>query len=216
METEIIPRYDAFDRGHDRSHVQYVIDQGMYLSQFYEVDPEIIFTACACHDLGISEGRERHHLVSGRIIREELPLQKWFSPAGIELIAQAAEDHRASLEREPRNIYGKIVAEADRQIVPGTVILRSVQYGLKNYPQLDKEGHWERIVQHLNDKYAEGGYLKLWILQSPNAARLAELRAIISDRELLRARFEKIFDEEQRNEHSGEVPQGSSRQQQQP
>ena len=39
--------------------------------------------------------------------------------------ARAAKDHRASSDHEPRDIYGKIVAEADRQIVPETVIRRT-------------------------------------------------------------------------------------------
>ena len=196
IETEIIPRYDAFDRGHQRDHILAVIEQGMYLSRFYDVNPEIIYVACACHDLGIREGREFHHLASGRIIREELDLSQWFSPEEIETIAEAAEDHRASSDREPRTIYGKIVAEADRQIVPETVIRRTVQYGLEHYPDLDREGQWERTVEHLGRKYAEGGYLKLWIPESPNAARIAALRDIIADKDRLRPMFEVFYKEE--------------------
>ena len=195
IENEIIPRYDAFDGAHQREHARYVIEQGQYLSQFYPVDKDIVYVACACHDLGLCEDRATHHLVSGRIIREELPLLRWFSPGEIEIIAQAAEDHRASNTGEPRSIYGKIVAEADKQIIPETVIRRCVLYGFKNCPGLGREEYWKRTLEHLKEKYAEGGYLKLWIKESPNALRLEELRSIISDERRLRAVFEEIYND---------------------
>ena len=55
------------------------------------------------------------------------------------------------------------------------------------------EGHWERAVEHLDEKYGDGGYLKLWIPESPNAARLEELRAVIRDRAALRQVFESVW-----------------------
>ncbi len=197
IEKEIIPRYDHFDKAHRRDHVETVIAQGLELASHYEVDPSIIYTAAAYHDTGLVEGREVHHLASGRIVREDSRLRQWFSEEEIETIAQAAEDHRASNRQGPRTIYGKILAEADRVIDPLKIIRRTIQYGLSNYPELDIEGHWERTVEHLLEKYAEGGYLRLWIPESPNAARLEELRSIIRDRSRLRQIFDRIFDEEQ-------------------
>lgn len=195
VETQVIPRYDKFDKGHQRDHVELVIEQALYLSQFYDVDVNMVYAAAAFHDTGLQKDRETHHLESARIIREDAALRKWFSPAEIEIIAQAAQDHRASSDYEPHTIYGKIVAEADRQIVPQTVIRRTIQYGLSHYPELDKEGHWQRMCHHMKKKYAEGGYLKLWIPESPNAVRLAELRSAIADRVALRSEFERIYSE---------------------
>lgn len=100
----------------------------------------------------------------------------------------------ASSDHEPRSIYGRIVAEADRFIDPDTIILRTVQYGLANYPELDKEGHWRRTLDHLHEKYAEGGYLKLWFEDSPNMERLNSLREIIKDEPLLREKFDYLYD----------------------
>lgn len=197
IEKEIIPRYDHFDKAHRRDHVETVIAQGLELASHYEVDPTIIYTAAAYHDTGLVEGREVHHLASGRIVREDSRLRQWFSEEEIETIAQAAEDHRASNRQGPRTIYGKILAEADRVIDPLKIIRRTIQYGLSNYPELDIEGHWERTVEHLLEKYADGGYLRLWIPESPNAARLEELRSIIRDRSRLRQIFDRIFAEEQ-------------------
>ena len=196
IETEIIPRYDAFDKGHRRDHVRTVIAQALELAAWYDVDPNLVYAAAAYHDTGLCEDRKTHHLVSARIIRADKRLREWFTPEQIGLIADAAEDHRASSDHEPRTLYGRLIAEADRQIIPETVIRRTVQYGLSHYPELDKEGHWARTLAHLEEKYAEGGYLKLWIPQSPNAGRLAELRALIRDEARLRALFEQFYTEE--------------------
>lgn len=194
VEAEILPRYEAFDPGHRRSHAEAVIAQAMELSAYYDADPEILYVAAAYHDLGIAEGRETHHLVSGRIIRSDERLLQWLTKEEIERAAEAAEDHRASSDHAPRTLYGRIIAEADRLIDPETVIRRTVEYGLSHEPQLDREGQWSRMVAHLHEKYAEGGYLKLWIPESRNAARLKELRLLIADEQALRQRFDRYFE----------------------
>lgn len=196
VEREIIPLYDGFDAGHGRDHVQSVILEALRLSEFYPVRTDIIYTAAAYHDTGLSVDRKTHHLESGRIIRNDTGLNQWFSRDDIELIAQAAEDHRASSDHEPRSIYGRIVAEADRHIIPESIILRTVQYGLNHYPELDKEGHWQRTCQHMAEKYDEGGYLKLWIPESHNGQGLARLREIIHDKNRLRTLFEAAYNTE--------------------
>ena len=85
------------------------------------------------------------------------------------------------------------MAEADRLIEPETIIRRTVQFGLSHYPELDREGHWQRTLEHLHEKYAEGGYLHLLIPGSPNEAPLKELRSIIKDERKLREIFDKCF-----------------------
>ena len=196
VEAEIIPRYAAFDKAHREDHARQVIARALDLAAHYPVDVNIVYAAAACHDLGLAVDRKTHHLESGRIIRGMAELRQWFSEAEIETVAQAAEDHRASSDHAPRNIYGRIVAEADRLIDPVSIIRRTVQFGLSHYPELPREGHWERTLEHMNEKYGDQGYLKLWIPESPNAVQLEALRAIIRDETALRAHFERIFDEE--------------------
>lgn len=193
IQSEILSRYDHFDKAHQRDHVDKVIEESLFLAQFYPVDKDMVYAIAAYHDTGLVAGRETHHLVSGRIIREDTALRQWFSEEQIETMAQAVEDHRASSDHEPRSIYGKIVAEADRDIEPLKIVRRTVQYGLSHYSELDKEGHWQRTLDHLHEKYAEGGYLKLFIPQSHNAEQLDQLRKLIKDEVKLRAVFEDIF-----------------------
>lgn len=193
IEAEIIPGYRAFDAAHREDHVRNVIAQSQELAKSYDVNPKMLYAAAAYHDTGLSEGRERHHLVSGKIIRDDKMLHNWFSDDEIEIIAEAAEDHRASNANPPRSIYGRIIAESDRLIDPDTVIRRTVLYGFDHYPEMNRRQMWERTLSHLEEKYGEGGYLKLWIPESPNAERLAELRRLIADKDRLRRMFDEIY-----------------------
>ncbi len=199
IETEIIPLYRTFDSAHGEAHVRQVIAESLHLAENYDVNPDMLYVAAACHDTGLTAGREKHHVESGRKIREDKNLLRWFTPGQIETIAQAAEDHRASSVAEPRTIYGKIVAEADRDIGPEKILRRTVQYGLSAYPELSRDEHYARFKKHQLEKYAEGGYLKLWIPESDNTAGLAALRRIIADEAELRRQFDKIFEAETAN-----------------
>ncbi len=193
VERGILPRYDFFDAAHQRNHAEEVIARSLALAEHYEVDKNMVYVIAAYHDTGLCEGRDTHHLVSGRIIREDKQLREWFSEEQIETMAQAAEDHRASSGHEPRSIYGKIVAEADRLITPEKVIRRTIQYGLDHYPELDHEGQYQRFRHHLMEKYSDTGYLTLWLPESENAPRLEQLRQIIRDEDALREAFEQAF-----------------------
>ena len=196
IESDIIPRYASFDKAHREDHARTVIDRALAMGEAYDIDRDMLYAAAACHDLGLAVDRKTHHLESGRIIRADARLLEWFSPEQIETIAQAAEDHRASATTPPRSIYGCLVAESDRLIVPETIIRRTIQFGLSHYPELDREGHWERTLDHLHEKYAEGGYLHLLIPGSPNEEPLERLRAIIRDEARLREIFDRMFSEE--------------------
>lgn len=197
---EIVPRYAEFDPAHREDHALTVIAQALKLLETMPeeasegIDSNILLAAAACHDLGLINGRDRHHLDSGEIIRGDSRLRQWFSEQEIETIAQAAEDHRASGKSAPRSIYGMLVAEADRVIDGETIIRRTIQFGLNNYPELDRQGHIERAVSHLHEKYGRGGYLKLWIPWSDNAARLAELQDLIEDEDGIRAEVIRIME----------------------
>lgn len=199
IDGSIVPRYDSFDPAHRRDHVMTVIRQAMTLygnapeDVKSVIDPEVLVMAAACHDLGLANGRECHHTDSGRIIRNDRNLRKWFSEEQIETIAQAAEDHRASGRGVPRSIYGKIVAEADRVIDPETIIRRTVQFGQTRYPELGAEEQIGRAEAHLKEKYGYGGYLKLWIPWSDNASRLEDLRRLIADPVRLHDEVRRIF-----------------------
>ena len=196
IETQILPRYAAFDRAHNMEHVTRVIRRSLELVRTTGADPNMVYAIAAYHDLGMSGPRADHHLRGGKILAADARLKKWFSPEQLVIMREAVEDHRASASRAPRSIYGKIVAEADRDIDKEIVIRRTIQYGLANYPQLDKEKQWQRFKEHMDNKYSVNGYIKLWIPNSPNAEKLHELRELIAEPQKLRNEFNRIFDEE--------------------
>lgn len=196
IRERIILQYVNFDKAHRIDHVEKVIEESMKLALHYEVNSAMVYTIAAYHDLGLCEGREFHHIVSGKILFADETLWQWFTDDQMLQMKEAIEDHRASNKQAPRSIYGKIVAEADRIIDPEITLRRTVQYGLSHYPEMDKERQYERFRKHLADKYAEGGYLKLWIPQSDNAGRLAELRQLIINEERIRRVFDQLYEEE--------------------
>ena len=150
IENSIIPQYKGFDSAHQESHVNDVIQQALELAKSYNVNDEMIYAAAALHDIGLSVGRDSHHIESGRIIRNTPQLKEWFTDNEIETIAQAAEDHRASSKSEPRTIYGKIIAEADRHIEPFTIIQRTIEFEQTHHPEIDKDNLFQKMVAHLN------------------------------------------------------------------
>lgn len=196
IEQEILPRYDHFDSAHRRDHAEQVMHESLRLATLHGAREELAYTIAAYHDTGLVAGRELHHIHSGEMIRADQRLREWFTEEEIALMAEAAEDHRASSDHAPRTIYGQIVAEADRTIEPLMILRRTVQYGLTHYPSLTREEHYNRFLGHLLEKYAEGGYLRLWIADPEKEQRLGELRALIRDRELLRTTFEQLFQQE--------------------
>ena len=196
IEREIISRYDSFDPAHRRDHVTTVIEASVRYARIYDVDVEMAYVIAAYHDTGLEFGRDKHHSESKRIMLEDGKLREWFSREQIEIMADAAEDHRASSKGEPRTIYGRIVAEADRVIVPESIIRRTIQFTLTHHPTLSREEGYDRLLEHLGEKYDYGGYLRLWLPESDNAQRLEELRQIIANKPLLREIYERIYQKE--------------------
>jgi uncharacterized protein len=196
VETQILPQYAQFDRAHNLEHVTRVIRRSLDLVKTTGADINMVYTVAAYHDLGMSGPRAIHHVTGGKILAADNRLKKWFSAEQIKIMKEAVEDHRASASRAPRSLYGKIIAEADRDIDVEVVIRRTIQYGLSNYPELDKEGHWNRFKEHLDSKYSTNGYIRLWLPKSPNEQNLNDLRNLIADPPRLREVFERIFAEE--------------------
>ena len=196
IETQILPKYQQFDRAHNMEHVTRVIRSSLQLAQQTGADIDMVYVIAAYHDLGLTGPRAIHHITSGKILMADARLKRWFSSEQLHMMKEAVEDHRASASRAPRSIYGKIVAEADRDLEPTNVIRRTIQFGLANYAHLDREGHWNRLLQHLDEKYSTRGYIHLWISGSQNERWLNELRQLIANPSALHPVFERIFDEE--------------------
>lgn len=196
IERQILPQYANFDKSHQLAHVNSVIRNSLIIARKAGVDINMAYTIAAYHDIGLSGPRAIHHLTSGKILMADQRLRKWFNEQQILIMKEAVEDHRASASHAPRSIYGKIVAEADRDLDPETVFRRCVQFGITNYPNADYGEQWKEFLKHMREKYSEEGYIKLWIQGSPNEEKLREVRRQIADLATLRTTFDRIYSEE--------------------
>ena len=145
VEQQILPRYNAFGESHGLRHVLRVIKNSLQLVPVTGADIDMVYVVAAYHDLGMEGPRAIHHLTSGKILLADSRLKRWFSKEQIKIMKEAVEDHRASSSRQPRSIYGKIVAEADRDIDIHEIFLRAIQYGQENYPEKTQEEQWQQI-----------------------------------------------------------------------
>ena len=193
IETIILPKYNDFDPAHSLVHVQRVIASSLILARKLGADIDMVYAIAAYHDLGMSGPRAIHHVTGGKILAADKRLAKWFSPEQVKIMREAVEDHRASASHEPRSIYGKIVAEADRDLQPDIVFTRAIQFGLGHYSELGEEEQYTRFRNHVSEKYGNGGYLRLGIPNSPNEQYLKEVREIINDKTKLRGVFDKHY-----------------------
>ena len=196
IHEHILPQYDNFDGGHKRDHAETVIQESLKLARAYDADETMAYVIAAYHDLGLKFDREKHHIHSGEILMADEHLRQWFTHDQLLTMRDAVEDHRASGKNPPRTIYGAIVAEADRQIDPLTVVHRTMAYSQKLYPDGDFETLYQRSLDHLHEKYAEGGYLKLWLNSERNVQGLAQLRAMIKNEPELRNLCREWFDKQ--------------------
>lgn len=196
VERNILPRYSAFDKAHNLAHANRVINRSLQLAKRNGANIDMAYAIAAYHDLGLEGPRAIHHITSGRILSSDTRLKKWFSTEQIKIMKEAVEDHRASASHSPRSIYGKIVAEADRDLEPDIVFRRTVEYGIDHYPEKDKEEQWQRFVSHIENKYSAHGYIRLWMPNSPNEQYLKEIRNFIIEKQRLRQTFDRLYEEE--------------------
>lgn len=200
IEREILPQYASFGKSHGMAHVTRVIKNSIELARLTGVDINMAYTIAAYHDLGMSGPRAIHHITGGKMLAADARLKRWFSPEQIRIMKEAVEDHRASASHSPRSVYGKIIAEADRDLDPETVFTRAIDYGLEHYPEKNKEEQWERFLNHMHEKYSEEGYIRLWIPNSPNEKKLRQVRDMINDEPYLRKTFDRIYNKESKEQ----------------
>ena len=193
VEKNILPRYAAFDKAHKLTHINRVISRSLELASKIGADADMAYAIAAYHDLGLEGPRAVHHLTSGKILAADQRLQKWFTNEQLKIMKEAVEDHRASTSHTPRSLYGKIVAEADRDLEPSIVFRRTIEYGIDHYPEKNKEEQWQRFLSHMENKYSSHGYIRLWLPNSPNEQNLKRIRELISNPQLLREEFDRIY-----------------------
>lgn len=201
IRLNIKAKYKTFDKGHNISHYNFVtkncVNYGKKLqNQGYDVDLDIAFIVGAFHDIGIINGRENHAISSGKIVRADKELKKYYDKNTIEMIAQAVEDHSSHLTYTPRNIYGKIVADADRNNSVYLVFSRPIKYGLKNEPkEWSKQQHLDRVYEFVKNKFGRDGYVKYWLDIEDTKKEQQAVWNLLDNKELCYSYMSGLFDE---------------------
>ena len=185
IEVNVFPCYQGVDPAHGEEHVRTVLGNALELASHYDVDTNMVYTIACYHDIGIRYGRDDHEITSARWFLNDAGLDRFFSREQKILMAEAIEDHRASSKREPRSIYGRIIAEADRDIEPMRILRRSLQFARSNNPHASDEEVVQISYAHIQEKYGVGGYLKLYLPESKNQEGLDTLRGWIASGEML-------------------------------
>ncbi len=194
IEANIIPRYTKFDKAHNQDHVRYVISNSILIAKEYDINKNIVYAAAAYHDLGLELERERHEFFSKEIMLNDKELDEFFDEDERKIISDAILTHRASTKVNPNSIYGKIVADADRDLTPIHIIERTILYSIGHFTEYDKREHFIRCQEHIEEKYGEKGYLKLCLYSESNVKRLKKIRDILSDKNKLEYIFNYYFD----------------------
>ena len=158
IETEILPRYGRL-KGHTDTHIRQVIKRSLeFAKQVPEVNIDMVYVIAAFHDLGRLVDDETHNIESAKMLRADEFLRERFSDSEIKTMAEAVEDHRASLGREPRSVYGKIVSSADRSPDINDMLERCYDCKKLWNPGLGEDEVTALARRHMRKKYAPDGY----------------------------------------------------------
>lgn len=179
IEENIFPQYEIY-YSHGMLHIENVIKNITLLSDYYNLDNTMSYVIAVYHDIGLKVDRKNHELESGKIFESDEFLKKYFKPEQLKIMKEAIEDHRGSRKERPRNIYGEILSDSDRDFDIKVLAKRQLATSIKNYPEIQVfDGHFERCYSYIMNRIDDGGHFNLWT----NNPVLVERRA----------KFEKDF-----------------------
>ena len=194
IETEIFPLYERNEPGHGIDHIHTVINRSLYIAKEYEINKNIVYTVAAYHDLGHYINPKIHEKLSADIFMKDNKIKKWFTEEEIQIIKEAIEDHRASSNHEPRNIYGKIISTVDRTIKSIDLsIKRAHTYTINNLPKMTEKERIQKVYEHLNDKYGSNGYAKTYLYDEEFEKAKAKFVEALRDKDTFIKRIEKVI-----------------------
>lgn len=185
IEENIFPEYNKNEKGHGIDHIKYVIDRSFELikENKLNVNPDIVYTVAAFHDIGHHINSKTHEIISADIMSKDDRLKDFFNKNELRIIKEAIEDHRASSKTEPRSIYGKVVSSADRNNTVESCLKRTYTYGKKLDPNATDESLFLRAHDVLTKKFGKDGYAKFYFKDKKYEDFLSEIRELLSDKE---------------------------------
>jgi len=193
IEQEVLPRYQSEVKCHCMDHINNVIKKSFDIVQDnnLEVNLDMVYAIASYHDIGRSIDSDKHHIIGAEILMEDKALDKYFDKEQKLIMKEAIEDHRASLDGAPRNVYGKIVSTADRSYDLDEFLGTVYRWRLKVSPEYTLQQNIDDGYNHLVDKYGEHGYArnKVYYEDAEFEKFLERVNKLIKNRD----EFEKVY-----------------------
>lgn len=193
IECEIFPKYDLNEASHGINHILKVINKSLKISQNYDVNLDIVYVVASYHDIGHHIDKDNHEKISADMMMQDKKLKDFFIDNELETIKIAIEDHRASSKKVPRNIYGKIISAADKNMNVPDAIIRTYLYTKSHYPEFTYQEILEEIYRHLEDKFGENGYAKVYIKDEEFEDFKKEIIELLKDKNKFLERVKNII-----------------------
>ena len=151
--------YNLNDKGHGVEHAKYVINRSFeFAYQVESINLEMVYVIAAYHDVAHHIDVKKHETISAKMLMEDKKLKDFFTDEQIKIMSEAVEDHRSSMETEPKSIYGKIVSSADRNTSVEVTLKRCYSYNRRHFSELKESEIIEECRKFLLKKFGINGY----------------------------------------------------------
>jgi uncharacterized protein len=195
IEGNIFPSYEKNDQAHNLDHIKYVIDRSFkFASTIDNINYDMVYVIASYHDIGHYIDHKNHEKISSEMLLKDKKLKKFFSDEEIQIMSEAVYDHRASMDGEPRSIYGKIVSSADRNTLIDVPLRRTYLYRKEHSPDLTFDEIIEESRKHIIDKFGKSGYAKEKMYFEDNDYKkfLEDISLLAENKEEFRRRYCEI------------------------
>jgi len=201
IEKNIIPQYDAFDGGHDRQHAYAVIKIGLEIASSdelkdYNIDKDMVYVVCACHDIGLKYGRHDHSIRSKEMFLHDTFMSEFFSPEKMQIMGKAIEQHSTKFFGQRENVYGRILGDADNESLYDVIrsTYRLWAYRFTHMPDSTREEMFEDMMSFMENLHETlGNKLTSMEFTIPSlVAKKEDAMKKILDRNYMRKLSEKL------------------------
>lgn len=193
IENNIFPKYERNEKGHQIDHINYVINRCLELCKNKDIDINMLYVIAAYHDIGYYIDYKNHEIISAQIMYNDTNLKGFFNEHQLKIMREAIEDHRASLNRIPRSIYGELISSADRNIAVDESLRRIYLYSIEHFSELSEEETIEECYNHTLKKFGEDGYSKFFVEDKKYEDYLKELHYLLDNKKKFIERLKKII-----------------------
>lgn len=197
IENEIFEIYSRNEKGHGIEHIKYVIRRSLdFAKKIENIDYEMVYVIAAYHDIAHHIDAKNHEIISAKMLSEDEKLKGFFVEEQIQIMKEAVEDHRSTLETEPRTIYGKIVSSADRNTEVENSLRRCYLYNRKHYDKLNQDEVIEECRLFLLKKFGKKGYAreKMYFEDEEYNRYLEDITKLAENKELFNKKIKMVND----------------------